>query len=118
MIGWLVLRNRKDNFDFRPIGHAIKEARIRQGLTRKQVGEIIKIAPRYLINIENKGQHPSVQVLYELVNLLDISIDGLFLTKLTDGKSNKRKQVERQLDYLNDNELTIVNEVIQAIFQI
>lgn len=113
-----MLRNKKDNFDFRPIGHAIKEARIRQGLTRKQVGEIIKITPRYLINIENRGQHPSVQVLYELVNLLDISIDGLFLKELTDGKSNKRKQIERQLDYLNDGELAIINEVIQAIFQV
>ncbi|WP_155988475.1 hypothetical protein [Tetragenococcus muriaticus] len=47
------MRNRKDNFDFRPIGHTIKEARIRQGLTRKQVGEIIKIAPRYLINLND-----------------------------------------------------------------
>lgn len=112
------MRDKVNKFDFRPIGNAIKEARIKQELTRKQVGEMIKIAPRYLINIENKGQHPSVQVLYELVNLLDISIDGLFLKELTDGKSNKRKQIERQLGYLNDNELAIVNKVIQAIFQV
>ena len=35
-----------------------KEARKKQKLTREQVGAMIEIDPRYLTNIENKGQHP------------------------------------------------------------
>ena len=31
---------------------------VKQGLTREQVGAMIEIDPRYLTNIENKGQHP------------------------------------------------------------
>lgn len=41
---------------------------------------MIEIDPRYLTNIENKGQHPSLQVLYDLVSLLNVSVDEFFLS--------------------------------------
>ena len=63
------MRKKEDKYDFRAFGLAIKQARIKQGLTREQVGAMIEIDPRYLTNIENKGQHPSLQVLYDLVHL-------------------------------------------------
>ena len=47
-------------YDFRAFGLAIKEARLKRGLTREQVGALIEIDPRYLTNIENKGQHLSL----------------------------------------------------------
>lgn len=64
------MRKKEDRYDFRAVGQSIKEARKRQGLTREQVGAAIEIDPRYLTNIENKGAHPSLQVLYDLVSLL------------------------------------------------
>lgn len=36
------------------------------------------ISPRYLANIENKGQQPSLQIFYELVTRYDISVDQFF----------------------------------------
>ena len=68
------MRKKEDRYDFRAVGQSIKEARKRQGLTREQVGAAIEIDPRYLTNIENKGAHPSLQVLYDLVSLLDVSL--------------------------------------------
>ena len=67
------MRKKEDKYDFRAFGLAIKEARMKQGLTREQVGAMIEIDPRYLTNIENKGQHPSLQVFYDLVHLLNVS---------------------------------------------
>ena len=55
------MRKKEDKYDFRAFGLAIKEARLKRGLTREQVGALIEIDPRYLTNIENKGQHPSIQ---------------------------------------------------------
>ena len=57
------MRKKEDKYDFRAFGLAIKEARLKRGLTREQMGALIEIDPRYLTNIENKGQHPSIQVL-------------------------------------------------------
>lgn len=109
--------NESEKFDFRPIGLAIKEARVNQGLTREQVGSIIKIAPRYLTNIENQGQQPSLHVLYELVTLLNVSLDSFFLSKSNDKvKSTKRRQIDNILDNLTEDELYIVKDVLDAIF--
>lgn len=49
------MRKTEDKYDFRAFGLAIKAARMKQGLTREQVGAKIEIDPRYLTNIENKG---------------------------------------------------------------
>lgn len=48
------MRKKEDKYDFRAFGLAIKEARMKQGLTREQVGSLIEIDPRYLTNIETK----------------------------------------------------------------
>lgn len=72
------MHKKEDKYDFRAFGLAIKEARMKQGLTREQVGAMIEIDPRYLTNIENKRQHPSLQMLYDRVHLLNVSADAFF----------------------------------------
>ena len=64
------MRKKEDKYDFRAFGLAIKEARKKQGLTREQVGAMIEIDPRYLTNIENKGQHPSYRCSMTLYHYL------------------------------------------------
>lgn len=98
------MRKKEDKYDFRAFGLAIKEARMKQGLTREQVGTMIEIDPRYLTNIENKGQHPSLQVFYDLVSLLNISVDEFFLPASDLDKSTRRRQLEKQLDNLSDKD--------------
>ena len=54
-------------YDFKAFGAAIKAARKEYGESRKKVSDELYISPRYLANIENKGQQPSLQVFYDLV---------------------------------------------------
>ena len=96
------MRKKEDKYDFRAFGLAIKEARKKQGLTREQVGAMIEIDPRYLTNIENKGQHPSLQVLYDLVSLLNVSVDEFFLSSDSLAKSSRRRQLESKIDNFTD----------------
>ena len=56
--------------DFKPYGAAIKAGRTKQKESRNKAADALFISPRYLANIENKGQHPSVQVFLELMSLL------------------------------------------------
>ena len=55
--------------DFKPYGAAIKAGRTKQKESRNKAADALFISPRYLANIENKGQHPSVQVFLELMSL-------------------------------------------------
>ena len=111
------MRKKEDKYDFRAFGLAIKEARMKQGLTREQVGTMIEIDPRYLTNIENKGQHPSLQVFYDLVSLLNISVDEFFLPASDLDKSTRRRQLEKQLDNLSDKDLVIMESVANGIIK-
>lgn len=65
-------------YDFKAFGQAIKKARRAAGYSRKKLGHELNLAPRYLVSIENEGQHPSLQVLYELCTFFDISVDQFF----------------------------------------
>ena len=109
------MRKKEDRYDFRAFGLAIKAARKKQGLTREQVGAKIEIDPRYLTNIENKGQHPSLQVLYDLVSLLNVSVDEFFLPASSQAKSTRRRQIEKQMDSFTDKELMLMEALADGI---
>ena len=111
------MRKKEDKYDFRELGFAIKEARKKLGLTREQVGAMIEIDPRYLTNIENKGQHPSLQVLYDLVSLLNVSVDEFFLPTDNMIKSSRRRQLEEKINQLTDTDLVIMESVIDGIMK-
>ena len=109
------MRKKEDKYDFRAFGLAIKEARKKQGLTREQVGAMIEIDPRYLTNIENKGQHPSLQVFYDLVSLLHVSVDEFFLPANNLVKSTRRLQIEKYMDSFTDKELSLMESLASGI---
>ncbi|RKJ47942.1 XRE family transcriptional regulator [bacterium 1XD42-54] len=111
------MRKKEDKYDFRAFGLAIKKARMKKGLTREQVGAMIEIDPRYLTNIENKGQHPSLQVFYDLVSLPEVSVDEFFLLVSDLVKSTRRRQLEKQLDNLSDKDLIIMESVADGIIK-
>ena len=56
-----------EKYDFMALGKAIKDARKVRKESRKKVSDEMFISPRYLANIENKGQHPSLQIFFEFV---------------------------------------------------
>ena len=109
------MRKKEDKYDFKAFGLAIKEARKKRGLTREQVGALIEIDPRYLTNIENKGQHPSLQVLYDLVSLLNVSVDEFFLPNTNLVKSTRRRQIEKQIENFTDKELMLMEALANGI---
>ena len=109
------MRKKEDKYDFKAFGLAIKEARKKRGLTREQVGAMIEIDPRYLTNIENKGQHPSLQVFYDLVSLLNVSVDEFFLPAADLVKSTRRRHIEKQMDSFTDKELILMEALAKGI---
>jgi len=111
------MRNKNELFDFGTFGKAIKEARIKKEMTRDQASALIPIDPRYLTNIENKGQHPSLQVFYKLVTLFDLSVDQFFYPNAEPNKSTRRRQLDALLDSFDDNDLIIMEATAGGISQ-
>ena len=54
-------------FDFHDIGREIKRKREASGMTQEQLAFIIDRDPRTVMYHENDGQHPSLNIFYQLV---------------------------------------------------
>ncbi len=103
-------------YDFSALGKAIKDARVSAGMTREEVGSKLNLAPRYLVSIENEGQHPSLQVFYELVTLFNISVDEFFYNKPPE-RSTLRRQIDGLIDSVSEKDLSIIEATARGIIE-
>ena len=62
-------------FDFYGLGLAIKQAREERGWTQTYLAELVGKTDSTIMSIENKGQHPSFNLFFQLVTMFDISVD-------------------------------------------
>ena len=104
-------------YDFRTFGTAIKTARMDRRESRKKVCDEMYLSPRYLANIENKGQHPSLQIFFELMLRYNISVDQ-FLLEQPIGKNTQRRQLDALLDGMSEKGLQIVAATAKEIAEI
>src|SRR5699024_12511312 len=111
------MKRKVEKYDFKALGQAIKDARNSKEMSRNQLADKMNIAPRYIASIENSGQHPSLQIFYELVTILDVSVDQFFFPNKEMNKSTKRRQLESILDEIDDKDLTIMTATAKGILE-
>ena len=107
-------RSRKHKFDFTPIGQEIKQAREARKISRERVAEMVDYVPRHIQALENEGQTPSVDLLFQLATMFGISLDR-YIFKESGVKSSVRRRVDMLLDGLNDKELIIIEAAATAM---
>ena len=106
-------RNNDFDFDFTPIGQAIKKARTSQGMTREQLARIVDYDPRHLQAIENEGQYPSLELFIQLVTMFNISVDEYIFPQKEIKKSSVRRRLDARLDILDDRELSVIEATVR-----
>lgn len=111
------MKRQVELYDFKAFGQAIKTARMQRGLSRNELGDIINIAPRYIASIENSGQHPSLQIFYELVTFFDISVDQFFFPNKDNQVNTQRRQLDALIDEMDDSGLTILTATAKGIIE-
>lgn len=107
--------NKEDAYDFKPLGKAIKKAREDRGWTRDQLAGVLHLVPRYIQSIENEGQHSSFQVFYNLVTLLNISVDQYLFASKDITKSTRRRQLDAMLDAFEEKDLIVIEGTVKGI---
>lgn len=101
---------------FDSFGADTKEARLALGYSQKELAEIIGISTRYLANIENSGDLPSLPVFYEIVSICKLPVMRYFHPEAEEGKPNRqRKRVNLKLSVCPDKYLSIVEGTIDAV---
>ena len=108
-------RNNDFDFDFMPIGQAIKKAREARGMTREQLSGIIGYAPRHIQSIENEGKYPSIELFIQLIQMFDVSVDEYIFPNKEVKKSSVRRRLDAQLDNLGDKELSVIGATVYGL---
>lgn len=108
-------RNNDFDFDFMPIGQAIKKAREARGMTREQLSGIIGYAPRHIQAIENEGNYPSIELFIQLIQMFDVSVDEYIFPNKEVKKSSVRRRIDAQLDNLDDRELSVTEATVNGL---
>jgi hypothetical protein len=64
---------------------------------------------------ENRGQHPSLNTFYQIVTLLDISVDQFFYPDRQNGESDCRQHIDRLLNKMDEKELTVMEATAEGL---
>lgn len=108
-------RNNDFDFDFTPIGQAIKKAREKTGMTREQLARIVDYDPRHLQAVENEGQYPSIELFIQLITMFSVSVDEYIFPEKEVKKSSIRRRLDAQLDRLDDKELSVIEATVNGL---
>ncbi|MFR4402285.1 MAG: transcriptional regulator, partial [Peptococcus niger] len=79
------------------------------------VAELVGKTDRTIMNIENKGRHPSFNLFFQLVTMFDISVDQFFYTEGHRGEESCRKSIDVMLNTMNEKELVVMKATAQGL---
>ncbi|MCI8298939.1 MAG: helix-turn-helix domain-containing protein [Lachnospiraceae bacterium] len=86
----------------------IKRKREEKGWTQEYLAQFVDRTPRSIMYIENQGRHPSLNIFFKIVTLLDISVDKFFYPDEQSSESDRRKHIDRMLNSMDEKELIIM----------
>lgn len=81
------------------LSDAIRTARMKKGYTQEELSEILDITPGHLKHMESGKRKPSVPLLFQMMELLDFSVDKIIFPNYEetecvhlDGLTEKQKE--------------------------
>lgn len=96
------------------LGAAIRKARMDEHISQEELAEKIGITPTHIKHIESGHRKPSVEVLYGVVRVLNLSLDDLFFPEKNNGSEEYRK-AERLLRRCDSKQLRVLYATMEAL---
>lgn len=106
--------NATDCPGFENLGDDVKTARKELGLSRKDLAERVGIDPRYLANIENSGNLPSIPILYALVKICKLPIEKYFFPNAENEGSEHRRRTNHKLKLCPEQYLPVIEGALDG----
>ena len=98
-------------------GQYVREHRERKGYTQQKLAELLKVTPKSISYIERGENYPSVDNMFELAHILDMSLDEfIFSYKKFDTTLSFEELNECLRNLSHDNQIVLLS-VIRAVAQ-
>lgn len=104
------------HIDKTAVGDIIHKARDAKGLTQAALAEKIDASVRTIIAVEKGKRNPTLEILYKLVHVLNISADLLFYPE-QGSYTPEQDQFIREFTSKNENEQQVAMASSRAIWR-
>ncbi len=98
------------------LGNTIRTHRIQQGITQEELAEMVDITPTHLKHLESEHRNPSIEVLFRLTTVLNMSLDNLLFTNQVQ-ESTEYKELSLLLSKCTTAELQIVSDLAHSLLK-
>lgn len=82
---------------------------------QEYLAQLVDRTPRSIMYFENRGQHPSLNTFYQIVTLLDISVDQFFYPDRQNSESDCRQHIDIMLNSMDEKELTVMEATAEGL---
>ena len=98
------------------LGPAIRSARKAQRLSQEALAERLDITVEHMRNLESERRNPSIEILYGLSQILNLSIDAVFFPERDEGQ-DARHRLQRRINALSPRDLEVLLAAAEAMVQ-
>ena len=99
------------NMNQHAIGQLLKELRKEKGITQEKLAEMLNVSNRSISRWENGNTLPDFDLLIELANYYDISIDEILGGKRRGEEVMEKETLEKVAEYTNEEKLRLLNTI-------
>lgn len=96
------------------LGKVIKNARIKNNLSQEQLAELLGVSPSHIKHMESGLRKPSVENLFQLVQILHFSLDALIQPEML-GTDERTQDIRTLLADCSPQQLELISDLIRAV---
>ena len=93
----------------------IRNERKNKRITQEELAEMLEVSPTHVKHIESGHRKPSIEILFELAKILNISLDEVVFPKNRTPNDATRGKIERLLDVSDESSLQFILSVLEAL---
>lgn len=94
---------------------AIRNERKNKRITQEELAEMLEVSPTHVKHIESGHRKPSIEILFELAKILNISLDEVVFPKNRTPNDATRGKIECLLDVSDESSLQFILSVLEAL---
>ena len=94
---------------------SIRNMRKNKRITQEELAKLLGVTPTHVKHIESGHRKPSIEVLFNLAEILNFSLDSVVFPKNETQSQNMREMVDRILDGMDEASLQFILRVLEAM---
>ena len=94
---------------------AIRNERKDKRITQEELAEMLEVSPTHIKHIESGHRKPSIEILFEIAKILNISLDSVVFSKSESAYTDTREKIDRLLDISDEASLRFILSVLEAL---